>query len=169
MVALWIWEGFFSRMPLLHPFLFRKVRTFTLILVVGFVGGMLFYALQAFFHVYVQELFTSDPIEVAINLIPMNAAINIGSVIGALILPWLAPRVGTNSILAFAVGLQLLFIPLLCLANADRHAMALTFSALGGIGTWSAARSGKRTVLTPSRRGRRRNKYRHSRAACLSG
>ncbi|KAL6231983.1 fungal trichothecene efflux pump [Aspergillus navahoensis] len=134
LVALVIWEGFFSRMPLLHPFLFRRVRTFTLILVVAFVGGMLFYALQAFFHVYIQELFTRDPVEVAINLMPMNAAINSGSVISGLLLPWLAPRVGTNSILAFAVGLQLLFIPLLCLANAGRRAMALAFSALGGIG-----------------------------------
>ncbi|KAF9886953.1 hypothetical protein FE257_010694 [Aspergillus nanangensis] len=128
------YEGWMARQPLLHPFLFRRWRTFTAILVVAFVGGMLFYSLQSWFPAYLEMVLGEDAIQVGIDTMPLNAGTNIGGVGSAVLLPILGPRIGTTPMLVLGVALQFVFIPLMCVPGITGRGAALAISTLGGIG-----------------------------------
>ncbi|KAF5556070.1 hypothetical protein FNAPI_5861 [Fusarium napiforme] len=135
MIALGFWEARGASNPLLHPFLFSRVRTFTMLLVVAFVGGMLFYALQSFWPPFLAAVFDgTDARQIGIDGIPFGAGTQVGGVGSALLLPILGPKVGTHSMLTFGVALQLLFIPLMYLVTPFRKDIALCFTFFGGVG-----------------------------------
>ncbi|KIW80209.1 hypothetical protein Z517_06824 [Fonsecaea pedrosoi CBS 271.37] len=56
MIALGFYEVYWAKNPILHPVLFRQMRTFTMLIVMTFVGGMLFYSLISFFPIYLSAL-----------------------------------------------------------------------------------------------------------------
>jgi Na+/melibiose symporter-like transporter len=129
-----VYEALLASKPLLHPFLFRRVRSFVAILVVAFVGGMLFYSLQAWFPMYLETVLGRDEIQVGIDTMPMNSGVNVGGFLSGILLPSLGPRIGTTSILSFGVVLQFIFIPLMCIPGIHDRAMALVFSTIAGFG-----------------------------------
>ena len=49
-----------AKNPLLHPALFKRVRTFSMMCVIGLVGGMLFYSIEVFFATLLQTLYDGD-------------------------------------------------------------------------------------------------------------
>jgi MFS family permease len=135
MLATGVYEAFFANNPLLHPFLFRRIRSFTLILVVSFVGGMLFYALQAFWPTYLALIFNgNNGRQTGIDGIPFGVGTQLGGVGSAMLLPILAPKIGTQWLLTIGVLLELIFIPMMYLVDENRKSMALAFTFLGGIG-----------------------------------
>ncbi|KIX06701.1 uncharacterized protein Z518_04677 [Rhinocladiella mackenziei CBS 650.93] len=135
LVALGLYENYGAKNPLLHPFLFKRIRTFTMLLVTAFVGGMLFYSLQAFFPTYLSTVYDgTDGRQVGIDGIPFGIGTQVGGVGSAILLPIIGPKIGTMWMVAFGVLLQVLFIPLMCLPGLNTKGMALAFSCLGGIG-----------------------------------
>lgn len=138
MIALGFYEAFFAKNPMLHPFLFKRIRTFTMIVVVAFVGGMLFYSLEAFWPTYLAAVHDStDGTKIGIDGMPFGAGSQLGGVGSALLLPILGPRIGTRSMLVFGVFLQLLFIPLMCIPGVNSKGMALAFSFCAAVGTFT--------------------------------
>lgn len=109
-------QVYVAKSPLLHPKLFKRVRTFTMLLVIGCVGGMLFYSMEAFFPIYLQTTFDlGKPIQVGIDGMPFGAGTNVGSVLSAMLLTVVGRKIGTNWYLAIGVLFQTLFIPLMYL------------------------------------------------------
>ena len=134
-VATGIYEAHWAKNPLLHPVLFRRIRTFTLMLVVSAVGGMLFYALSSFFPTFLALVFDGpNGRQIGIDGMPFGAGTQVGGVGSAILLPFLGSRIGTQWMLAGGVLLQSLFIPLMHLVPVDNKAMALGFSFVGGLG-----------------------------------
>ncbi|KIW77133.1 hypothetical protein Z517_09579 [Fonsecaea pedrosoi CBS 271.37] len=134
-VALGFHQAYLAKNPFLHPFLFRRVRTFTMMCVIALVGGMLFYSLSVFFSTYLELLFDGDnQVKIGVDNLPMAVLVNFGGVSSALTLPILGPLVGTRVMMVVGVLFQVLFIPLMCLVGVHGRSMALAFSALGGFG-----------------------------------
>ena len=95
-IATAFYEAYFARNPLLHPFLFRRIRTFTLMLIVSTIGGMLFYALSSFLPNYLALVFDGDDgLQVGIDGMPFGAGTQVGGVGSAMLLPFLGPLIGT--------------------------------------------------------------------------
>lgn len=135
MIALAFYESYMAKNPLLHPFLFKRVRTFTMLLVTATVGGMLFYSLQAFFPTYLSTIYDgTNGKQVGIDGIPFGIGTQVGGVGSAMLLPLIGRRVGTRAMVSFGVLLQVIFIPLMCLPGVDSKGMALAFSCLAGVG-----------------------------------
>jgi hypothetical protein len=133
-LALIWYEGFVVSRPLLHPYLFRQIRTFTALLVVAFVAGMLFYALQSWYPVFLTNVYARNEVDVGIWMMPFNAGINVGGIGGSLLLPVVSPRIGTRPILTFGVLMPFIFIPLMCIPSINQQWLATTFASLGGVG-----------------------------------
>ncbi|KAH6988308.1 fungal trichothecene efflux pump [Ilyonectria sp. MPI-CAGE-AT-0026] len=139
MIALGVYEARWAKNPILHPFLFKRVRSFTLLLVVAFVGGMLFYALQAFWPPFLTAVFdNNDTRQVGIDGIPFGVGTQLGGVGSAMLLPLIGPKIGTNWLLTIGVALQLLFIPLMYIVDRNDKGVALCFSFFGGMGIGNA-------------------------------
>ncbi|KAH0841486.1 hypothetical protein AYO21_07079 [Fonsecaea monophora] len=134
-ILLGVYEAKWARNPLLHPYLFRRIRTFTLILICAGVGGMLFYSLQVFWPTYLTLIFEGNSwSKVGIDGFTFGIGTNLGGSGAAILLPFLGPKIGTRNILSFGVLLQVLFIPMMCLVDETRKSMALAFSFMAGIG-----------------------------------
>jgi uncharacterized membrane protein YwzB len=130
-------EAYWAKQPLLHGQLFRDFRGFTAILVISFVGAMLFYSLQAFFPEYLTLVYNGeDARQTGIDSIPFGAACIIGGVGSGILLPILGPKSGTTPFLVVAVFLQVIFIPLMSLPGPDDKSMALGFSFAGALGKY---------------------------------
>ncbi|KAK4934944.1 hypothetical protein LTR10_023910 [Elasticomyces elasticus] len=135
MIVLAVYEGYFAKNPLLHPFLFKRVRTFTMLLVTAMVGGMLFYSLETFFPTYLVTIYDgTNGRQVGIDGIPFGFGTQIGGVGAAFLLPLIGPKVGTTAMVSAGVLFQVIFIPLMCLPGIDSKGMALAFSCLAGVG-----------------------------------
>ncbi|KIV81309.1 hypothetical protein, variant [Exophiala sideris] len=134
-IPLVLHQTYIAKNPMLHPDLFRRVRTFTLVCVVGLVGAMLFYSIEDFFSTYLQILFDGDDqIQIGVDNIPFALGTNTGGVLAAVLLPVLGPLIGTHSMLTIGVAFQLVFIPLLCVPGLSGKSMVYAFSFLGGFG-----------------------------------
>lgn len=135
LIALVLYEAYVAKHPLLHPFLFKQVRTFTLMLVIAFVGGISFYALQSFWPTFLTLLWDgNDSTKIGIDGIPFGAGTQVGGVGSALLLPILGPKIGTQWLLAIGVLFQVAFIPAMYAVTPATKGMALAFSCLAGIG-----------------------------------
>jgi len=134
-IALGLYEAFVAKHPLLHPFLFKRVRTFLMMNITSFVGGMLFYGLQAFLPTYLSAIYDgADGIKTGVDGIPFGIGTNVGGVGSAVLLPILGPIIGTRWLLTIGVALQTLFIPLMALPGIDDKPMALAFSFVAAMG-----------------------------------
>ncbi|OAL25790.1 hypothetical protein AYO20_10345 [Fonsecaea nubica] len=131
-------EAFVPENPLLHPHLFRRIRTFTLILIVTIVGGMLYYSLLSFFPLYLSLIYVNDPsddIKIGVYNIPLQA----GSLFGGVTTFWALPKLRKpRPMLIIAVFVQLLFIALMAIPNQNQRPMALAFSFFGAVGLGSS-------------------------------
>ncbi|KAH0830792.1 putative major facilitator superfamily transporter [Fonsecaea pedrosoi] len=112
-----VYEAFVPENPLLHPHLFRRIRTFTLILIVTIVGGMLYYSLLSFFPLYLSLIYVNDPsddIKIGVYNIPLQA----GSLFGGVTTFWALPKLRKpRPMLIIAVFVQLLFIALMAIPS----------------------------------------------------
>ena len=134
-IATGLYEAFLAPNPLLHPVLFKRVRSFTVMLVIAATGGMLFYGIQVFLPTYLQAIYDgTDGRRIGIDGMPFGAGSQVGGVGSAVLLPLMGPLIGTNWMLAIGVGLQLLFIPLMCIPGVNDKGMALAFSFLASMG-----------------------------------
>ncbi|KIW78953.1 hypothetical protein Z517_08793 [Fonsecaea pedrosoi CBS 271.37] len=133
-----VYEAFVPENPLLHPHLFRRIRTFTLILIVTIVGGMLYYSLLSFFPLYLSLIYVNDPsddIKIGVYNIPLQA----GSLFGGVTTFWALPKLRKpRPMLIIAVFVQLLFIALMAIPNQNQRPMALAFSFFGAVGLGSS-------------------------------
>lgn len=66
LVALGIWEWKFAPNPFMDRALFSRGRSFTLVLVIVFVGGMGLYAGSAFWPQQISYMYTDDPIRIGV-------------------------------------------------------------------------------------------------------
>ncbi|KIX01177.1 uncharacterized protein Z518_08902 [Rhinocladiella mackenziei CBS 650.93] len=131
-VALCVYEVYIPKTPLLHPYLFRQVRTFTLLLFITFTSGMLYYSLVAFFPQYLRLVFVgNNPIRIGTYGLPLG----LGGTVGGVTVGLVSSRIGhTRLSLTFGVAVQVLFIGLMALPDLSEVGMALAFSGLGGLG-----------------------------------
>ncbi|OAL39674.1 hypothetical protein AYO20_01071 [Fonsecaea nubica] len=135
LVALGFYEAYIPKAPLLHPFLFKRVRTFTMILVVSFVGGMMFYALQANWPTFLTIMYTGDDLlQAGVYQTIMGASTLAAGAGSAVLLPWIGPKLGTTALLSIGVVFEVIFIPLMSIAGPHNKAAALTFSFFAGVG-----------------------------------
>ncbi|KAK4935978.1 hypothetical protein LTR10_023065 [Elasticomyces elasticus] len=135
-IGLGVCEGHWAKNPLLHPFLFRRIRTFIMLVVTATVGGMLFFSPESFLPTYLALLYDGgDGRQVGIDGIPFGIGTQIGGVGSAILLPIIGPIIETRWMVTFGVALQVIFIPLMCLPGPDTKAMALvssTFVCMAG-------------------------------------
>ncbi|KIV81317.1 hypothetical protein PV11_03509 [Exophiala sideris] len=136
LICLALWEVFGTRNPLLHPFLFSRLRTFTLICIVTFLsGGILFYGVQALFPQYLVLVYGDDATQTGLDRMPLGAATWIGGISSSFLLQYLGPRIGTTATLSLGAFMTALFTPLLALADGASKSMVYAFSCLAGFGT----------------------------------
>lgn len=134
-IALGFYEAYVAKSPLLHPYLFKRIRTFLVMNITAFVGGMLFYGLQAFLPTYLSAIYNgADGIRTGVDGIPFGLGTNVGGVGSAILLPILGPMIGTRWLLTIGVALQSLFIPLMAVPGINDKPMALAFSFFAAIG-----------------------------------
>ena len=135
LLALGLYEALWAKNPLLHPFLFKRVRTFTMLLVIGFVAGLQYYGLIAFLPTFLSTVYNNgDATQTGIDSIPFGTGGLFGGITASLVLSLYGRKVGTRSIILVLVIIQTVFIPLMAVAPLDNKAMALAFSFFGGVG-----------------------------------
>ena len=83
LILLGIWEWKFAEYPFFaHELFIGKTRTFTLMLVVTFIGGMSLYTAMAFWTQQCQGMFTNDPITIGLSAIPGGFGGALGGFLG---------------------------------------------------------------------------------------
>jgi hypothetical protein len=130
-------EVYLAKNPILHPYLWRRFRTFTLQAVVIFVSGMLFYSLQALYPLFMATCFVgNNPEKLGLVQMPLGVS-TIGGITSGLVLPTLAKYIGTNWVLGLGVLQCSLFIALLAVPDVNQQSLAigLASAATFGIGT----------------------------------
>ncbi|KAK5047403.1 hypothetical protein LTR69_011519 [Exophiala sideris] len=133
LICLALWEVFGTKNPLLHPFLFSRFRTFTLICIVTFLsGGLFFYGVQALFPQYLVLVYGDDATQTGIDGMPLGAGTWIGGISSSFLLQYLGPRIGTTATLTLGAFMTALFTPLLALADGSSKSMVYAFSCLAG-------------------------------------
>ncbi|KAM0346737.1 hypothetical protein ACHAP4_011649 [Fusarium culmorum] len=131
-IALGFYEAYIPQSPILHPHLFKMVRSFTIVLVLVFVGGMLFYSLQSLYPVYVQALFTGpNPTKIGLWSVCLGAGTTLGGVSSGFLITKLK---STRLMLLFGIFIMAVFIALMAVPKPGDNSMALAFSFFGGIG-----------------------------------
>lgn len=136
-IALGVWEIYGTKNPLLHPFLFARFRTFTLICIVTFLsGGLFFYGFQALFPQYLVLVFGSDARQTGLDGMPLGAGTWIGGVGSLFLLRPIGRRIGTTPILIFGAFATALFVPLLALVDGSpsSKSMVYGFTCFAGFG-----------------------------------
>ncbi|OAL27835.1 hypothetical protein AYO20_09688 [Fonsecaea nubica] len=135
-IALGVWEAYGTKNPLLHPFLFARFRTFSLICIVTFLsGGLFFYGFQALFPQFLVLVFGNDARQTGIDGIPLGAGTWVGGVSSLFLLKPVARRIGTTPILASGAFATALFVPLLALVDGSSKRMVYGFTCFAGFGT----------------------------------
>ena len=120
------------KLPLLPLHIFRLMREFTLILVVLFVGGMVFFTMASLLPQATATIYDSDPTKLGVALIPNG----IGLLIGGVLFPSLIHKIKhVRAQIVFAIALQTIFTALYAYAVQPRHKAAwMTFQCFGTIG-----------------------------------
>lgn len=86
LIALVIWEWKFAKHPFFaHELFIGKTRTFTLMMVVTFIGGMSLYTAMAFWTQQCQGMFFRDPIKIGVSAIPGGTGGAIGGFLGGIL------------------------------------------------------------------------------------
>lgn len=120
------------RLPLLPWHIFRLVREFSLILVVIFVGGMVFLTMASLLTQATATIYDSDPTKLGIALIPNG----LGLVVGGVLFPSLIHKIKHVRLqIVFAIALQTIFTGLYAYAVQPGHKAAwVTFQFFGTMG-----------------------------------
>ncbi|KAE9992342.1 hypothetical protein EG327_009296 [Venturia inaequalis] len=85
--ALGIWEWKFAKEPFFaHELFIGQGRTFSLFLVITFVGGMSLYAAAAFWTQQVQGIWTRDPINIGLSSMPGGFGNAVGGFLGGFLM-----------------------------------------------------------------------------------
>ncbi|KAH6988298.1 fungal trichothecene efflux pump [Ilyonectria sp. MPI-CAGE-AT-0026] len=131
-IALGFYEVYVPKNPLLHPFLFKRWRTFTVLLVLTFTSGMLFYCLLTFLSQYFSLGYIgNDPIKVGVYQLPFGFGSFFGGLSVGLTFRYLKHQ---RLLLLVCVIIQTVFIGLLAVPGPDDLGMACAFTALAGFG-----------------------------------
>ncbi|KIW99589.1 uncharacterized protein Z518_11328 [Rhinocladiella mackenziei CBS 650.93] len=138
-VAILICLGFYEvsipKKPMLHPFLWKRVRTFTMILIVTFSTGMVYYSIFALFPVFLASVYDgSDIVGIGVDSIPLGTGNVLGGLTVGFLLPWLGPKIGTTPLLVAGPLLQIIFLPMLALSKFNSKSIPWAFSFLGAAG-----------------------------------
>lgn len=130
----WEWKG--AKYPFFaHELFIGKTRTFTLMMVVTFIGGMSLYTAMAFWTQQCQGMFFRDPIKIGVSAIPGGTGGAIGGFLGGLLVgkhKWLrVPHMlfYANSIKLVSDAVFSTFTP-----NDYELALAMGFLAMFGMG-----------------------------------
>lgn len=135
LVALGVYESRWAKNPLLHPFLFKRIRSFVMLLVTGFISGLGYFALVALLPTYLSAVYDNgNATQVGIDGIPFGIGSNFGGFIASFILSKFGRRTGTRSIVITLALLQAIFIPLMAVSPLSSKAPALAFSFIAGAG-----------------------------------
>jgi MFS family permease len=127
--GLWEWLG---KKDGLFDHRLLQTANFLILLVVCCIDGMLLLGVNVLYAQEIADLFSTDPVRIAVILCPYL----ITSTFGCFPAGWIMAR--TKSYRTLLVGALLwcsLFLGLMALINPNRLAMACTFSALFGIAT----------------------------------
>jgi len=136
LIALGFHQVYLAKNSLLQPYLFRRWRTFTMLTLVTFVGGLLFYSLLSFLSTYLSLVFDgSHAIAIGVHSIPSGIGTIVGGIGGAVVLLFTQR---TRLLLVVGAAIQLIFVGLMALPDIDNLKMALAFSGIAGFGIgWS--------------------------------
>ncbi|CAK7202974.1 hypothetical protein SEUCBS139899_005701 [Sporothrix eucalyptigena] len=129
-VALSFWETMpFLKYPLLPPKLFRKVREFTMVIVLVFVGGMLYYSMNVLWPQQASIFFVRSDQLILRGL--YSTIFSFGSFIGAIIMIVFCSRVGREKWQMFGfMVLQTAFIGAMASVGYSDRARAIVFVLL---------------------------------------
>ncbi|KAF2664163.1 MFS general substrate transporter [Microthyrium microscopicum] len=107
LIALGIWEWKFAKEPFFaHELFIGKARTFTILLLLTFVGGMSLYTAAAFWTQQCQYMFFRDPIKIGVSAIPGGVGGAIGGFLGGILIGK-GPGLGSNNILIYSSAMKL--------------------------------------------------------------
>jgi hypothetical protein len=134
--GLGVWEWKIARHPFFaHELFVGKARTFTLQLLLTFVGGMSLYTAAAFWTQQCQGMFTRDPIGIGVSAIPGGVGGATGGFLGGLLIGR-GPGMGSNHILIYGTTLKLISdsVYTTLTPNTFSLAMGMGFLAMFGMG-----------------------------------
>lgn len=125
-----VYDFTLAKQPLFPLKLFSQIRDFTLLLVVVFVAGMVFYTMAALLPQGTLYMFTKDPIQIGITALPNGAS----QVLFGAVLTLFMGNIGHLKLQVIVLLVsQTLFTALLAVAVPDSRAawMAFQFFAIG--------------------------------------
>ncbi|KAH8696067.1 major facilitator superfamily domain-containing protein [Talaromyces proteolyticus] len=111
---------------------FLETRNFLLLLATVFVDGALLYGISTYFPIEVNAIFSDNPFQTNINLLPYTLPLMLGCIVPAYIL---AGKGHYRTYLTGSLVVISIFCGLLTLVTPSRHAMALVFLGIIGFGS----------------------------------
>jgi len=135
-LGLFYWEWKIAKNPFFaHELFVGKARTFSLLLILTFVGGMSLYTAAAFWTQQCQGMFTRDPIRIGVSSIPGGAGGAIGGFLGGILIGK-GPGLKSNHILVYGSSLKLISDAIYTTLTPNTFSLALGmgFLAMFGMG-----------------------------------
>jgi hypothetical protein len=132
-ILLFLYDFRFAKQPIFPYRLFRRVREYTVLLILIFVAGMMFHATTTLLPQGSLYLFTNDPTEIGVMSLPGGA----GQFVGGVVLPALVHKMKhTRAQIVVALSLQTIFCALFVVAVPNNRAawMAFQFFVQGVFG-----------------------------------
>jgi len=109
--------------PLFPPELVLRFREFTVLMIIYFILGMIFYSMSALLPQGTLYMFTTDPVQIGIAEIPNG----LGQAVGSCAIPLLAHKIGNvKAQVVIALAIQATSIAFLALAVPDNKAVWMT-------------------------------------------
>jgi hypothetical protein len=122
------WDFMVAKNPLFPLGLFLKVKEFTVLLVVVFVAGMVFYSMSAILPQMSLYVFTTNGIEIGVISIPNG----LGALVGGWVLPTFSHKIRHFKIQIFvALVIETLFVALYAVAVPSHKAAWMAFQFFG--------------------------------------
>lgn len=134
LIACFTYDFKFAKTPLFPPSLFSQFRQFTVLLLVSFVAGMVFYSMAVLLPQMTLYTYTNDGIQIGVIMIPNG----VGALVGGFVIPMFVHKVKHVRLqIVLALCIQTLFTALYSIATPGHKAAWMAFQFFGnGCFTW---------------------------------
>ncbi|ETI23080.1 hypothetical protein G647_04876 [Cladophialophora carrionii CBS 160.54] len=127
-IACFVYDFIVPKQPFFPLDLFRRYREFTVLLVVVFVAGMIFYSMSGILPQGTLYMFESDGIQIGLTQLPNG----IGNFVGGTLMPAIAHKIKHLKMqMIVALTIQLVFVALYSVAVPQNKAAWMAFQFFG--------------------------------------
>ncbi len=127
-IACFVYDFTVPQQPFFPLDLFRRYREFTVLLVVVFVAGMIFYSMAGLLPQGTLYMFESDPTQIGLTQLPNG----IGTFVGGTLMPAIAHKIKHLKMqIIVALTIQLVFVALYSVAIPQSKAAWMAFQFFG--------------------------------------